>query len=141
MVRIKHLQGCSAEVYEIIGRYAMDHNVILMRENLPIITKETYTWHVLMEGQKVKAFVGEEQILSYTKLQSFVPLNATKKELRWFIRQVVKRWQKTQNPKLTIAVRHEYVDIFVNEQFEIVKRKKNWTDLAFFQYEKVQQAT
>jgi hypothetical protein len=119
----------------------MNHDVILKRENLPIITKETYTWHLLMDGQKVKAFVGEEQILSYTKLQAFVVVDATKTELRWFVKQVLRKFKQTNYPKLTISVLHEYVDIFAKEKFEIVKRKKNWTDLAFFQYEKAQQPT
>jgi hypothetical protein len=141
MVKIKHIPGNSQEVIEIIGKYAMNHDVILKRENLPIITKETYTWHLLMDGQKVKAFVGEEQILSYTKLQAFVVVDATKTELRWFVKQVLRKFKQTNYPKLTISVLHEYVDIFAKEKFEIVKRKKNWTDLAFFQYEKAQQPT
>lgn len=135
MIKIKQISGSSAEVYEIIGRYAMDHNVILKRENIPIITKENYTWYVLIEGQKVKAFVGEEQIRSYTKLQAFVVLDATKTDLRWFVREILRRFQKTNYPKLTISVLHEYVGIFAKEKFEIIKRKKNWTDLAFTQYE------
>jgi hypothetical protein len=141
MVRIKHIPGNSQEVFEILGRYAMDHQVILKRGNLPIITKENYTWHILMEGKTVKAFVGEEQILSYTKLQAFVVLDATKTELRSLVREVVRRFQKTNYPKLTISVLNEYVDIFAKEKFEVVKQKINWTDLAFFQYEEAKQAT
>jgi hypothetical protein len=141
MVRFKHIPGNSAEVFEILGQYAMNHDVILKRGNLPIITKENYTWHILMDGKAVKAFVGEEQILSYTKLQAFVVLNATKTELRSLVREVVRRFQTTHYPKLTISVLNEYVDIFAKEKFEVIKRKLNWTDLAFFQYEEAKQAT
>jgi hypothetical protein len=140
MISIKHIPGTSHEVYEIIGRYAMDHKVILKRRNIPIITKDNYTWHILMDGRKVKAFVGEEQILSYTKLQAFVVLDATKSDLRWFVKEILRRFRETNYPKITISVLHEYSDIFAKEKFEIVNLKKNWTDLAFIQYEEAQQA-
>jgi hypothetical protein len=102
-MRIVRLDGCSPEVYKIIGRYAMDYGVIRKRENLPIITKENYTWHVLMEGPKVKAFVGVEEILSYTKLQAFVELEANKTELRALIKEVVRTFQKTSSMNTLIC--------------------------------------
>jgi hypothetical protein len=135
MVQIKRFEGNSPQVYEIIAQFAMDHDVMKKRGNVPIITKDTYTWHVLMEGKKVKAFVGMEQVPTYTKLQAFVVLDATKAELRGFVKEVVNTFRKTQYPKLTISVLNEYVDIFAKEQFEILNHKVNWTDLAFFNYE------
>lgn len=138
MITVKQIPGCSPKVYEIIGPYAMDYHVIRKRENLPIITKENYTWYVLMDGRKVKAFVAAEEIKSYTKLQAFIIVDATKTESRSLIKEVIEKFRQTNSPKLTVAVLNEYVDFFVREKFKIINHKKNWTDLAFYQYEETQ---
>jgi len=134
-MRIVRIHGADPEVYTTIGPFAMDHDVIRKREHLPIITKPTYTWHVLMEGQKVKAFVGVEEIISYTKLQAFFVLEATKTECRTLIKEVVEKFKRTNSPKLTAAVLKEYEELFVKEKFEVTRYRKNWTELTFFRYE------
>lgn len=136
-MRIYRLYGSSPEVIETIGPFAMSHEVILKRRNMPIVTKENYTWYVLKDRQKIKAFVGAEEISYYIKLQSFVELEASTAELRFLIKEVVGDFLKTTYPKLTVSVLHEYVSLFEKEKFQIVNVKTNWTDLVYLRNEKV----
>lgn len=135
---ILHLKGCTPEVYRIIGPIAMNHEVIKKRKNLPIITKETYTWIVLRVKDSVKALVGLEEAAGYMKLQAFVVLGATKKQSRSLIKDAQAEFLKTQYAMLTVSVLHEYAELFEKEGFVLVFTKTNWTDLIFYRYEKTQ---
>ncbi|OMP80033.1 hypothetical protein [[Flexibacter] sp. ATCC 35208] len=135
-MKVRRIAGSSAEVIRLIGPYAMDPHLIRQRGNLPIITKDTYIWHVLKDGKKVKAFVAMEILLGGNiKLQSFVEVEANKQDLRLLIKDVIEYFRKTERHKLTASVLKDFVDIFVAENFEVVKHKKNWTDLAYIHYQ------
>ena len=132
---IIRIDGCSPDVYSIIAPLAMDPAVIRKRRNLPIVTKENYTWHVLKKGKKVKAFVGEERLANYTKLQAFVVLDANDEELQTFLEEVVTRFEKSPSPMLTASVLNEYAVLFGKAKFQVTGYKTNWTDLAIVKHE------
>lgn len=138
---ILRLKGCAPEVYRIIGPIAMNPQVMKIRGNLPIVTKETYTWFVLRDNDgSVKALVGLEEVTGYMKLQAFVVLNATKKELGALIKEALREFKKTQYPKLTVSVLNEHAGLFQKEKFELMinTAKTKWSDLIFHQHEKIQ---
>ncbi len=131
LMRIQRIAGASPTVYEIIGPFAMDPAIMKMRRNLPIVTKDTYTWHVLMRGKKVKAFIGMEVVEGYIKLQSCVVLDNDDEALRELLDDVIISFRKTDSPKLTVSVLNKQVSVFEKKRFRVVKYKKNWTDLEF----------
>ena len=123
------LYGKSKEVYNKIGPFAMDRQVIRELDGYPILADDDMVWFVAMDGNKVIGFSAVKKHKSFSEFTYFYVIPEYRKQgiLKTLFDECMKYAKRNDIKSIKADCTEICLKVFKKAKFKVVKEFQNWT--------------
>lgn len=134
MIKIEKVHGEDQRLFDLVGRMAMDGEVLKQNNNYPFRTSSKYVWFIARnEADSVSGFFPVEVYAnSSVKINNYYVEKNNAALMTRLIKEVVRTYGGKQTVRAVVLARH--VEIFVNAGFFPVRESKRY---SFMEYVKI----
>lgn len=125
-MKVVKLKGLQKKVYSVIGKYAMNADVIKSLGN-PITTNFNCTWYLLYDNTILVAFLCVELKGKVSVIRNMVAISESKKVTMTHILPIVLADFKDVVTEIKAYCKNNELDVFYGFGFELSSSKKTWS--------------
>lgn len=131
-MKIKKIEGVSADVYKYISPYAMDLEFVKKNGN-PITTSKLHRWYLCFDKENLLGFCSVKFSLRVKSMQmgNFFVFSRHKTVSKKIIRTIIRDFAKEKMIALRTYSNNENLELFLSLGFEIVREGVNWHQLKY----------